>query len=306
MVTPAAKREAVAHLRTAFDMSERRACRTIDGVRMTVRYRSRRPDDAELRLRLRALAHERRRFGYRRLLVLLRREGFAVNHKRLFRLYREERLMVRRRGGRKRALGMRAPKLVPQLPNERWSLDFVADQFRDGRRLRILAVLDDCSRECLALVPDTSLSGLRVARELDRLIADRGAPKMIVSDNGTELTSNAILQWADDHKVAWHYIAPGKPVQNAFAESFIGRLRDELLNETLFRSLAHTRAVLENWRADYNTNRPHSRLGWMSPTSYAAERRSAALRYMEGSAPRTAPTTAQQGYIEPQTPITPG
>ena len=254
---PAAKREAVAHLCTAFDMSERRACRTIECVRMTVRYRSRRPADTELRNWLCALAHERRRFGYRRLHVLLRREGFKVNHKRLFRLYREERLMVRRRGGRKRALGTRAPMLIPQWPNDRWSLDFVADQFLDGRRMRILIVVDDCTRECLALVPDTSISGIRVARELDRLLAERGKPNTIVSDNGTELTSNAILQWADDHKVAWHYIAPGKPVQNAFAASFIGRLRDELLNETLFRSLAHTRDVLEAWRADYNCASQH-------------------------------------------------
>jgi putative transposase len=306
MVTPAVEREAVAHLRSAFDMSERRACRTINCVRMTVRYRSRRPDDTELRQRLRALAHERRRFGYRRLHVLLRREGFKVNHKRLFRLYREERLTVRRRGGRKRALGTRAPMLVPQLPNERWSLDFVADQFIDGRRMRILVVVDDCTRECLALVPDTSISGTRVARELDRLLADRGKPKMVVSDNGTELTSNAILQWADDHNIAWHYIAPGKPMQNAFAESFIGRLRDELLNETLFRSLSHARAVLDAWRADYNTNRPHSRLGWMSPASYAADRRSAALRYTYGAAPRTAVITAQEGNVERQTPIAAG
>jgi putative transposase len=189
MVTPAAKREAVAHLRSAFDMSERRACRTIGCVRMTVRYRCRRPDDAALRQRLRALAHERRRFGYRRLHVLLRREGFTVNHKRLFRLYREERLMVRRRGGRKRALGTRAPMLVPQWPNDRWSLDFVSDQFIDGRRMRILVVVDDCTRECLALVPDTSISGTRVARELDRLLVAYGKPETIVSDNGTELTS---------------------------------------------------------------------------------------------------------------------
>jgi putative transposase len=257
MVTPAAKREAVAHLRSAFDMSERRACRTIGCLRMTMRYRSRRSNDNELRQRLRALAHERRRFGYRRLHVLLRREGFKVNHKRLFRLYREERLMVRRRSGRKRALGSRAPILVPQLPNERWSLDFVADQFTDGRRMRILVVVDDCARECLALVPDTSISGIRVARELDRLLANRGKPKMIVSDNGTELTSNAILHWAHDHKVTWHYIAPGKPVQNAIVESFIGRLRDELLNETLFRSLPHTRAVLEAWRIDYKCASQH-------------------------------------------------
>ncbi len=306
MVTPAAKREAVAHMRSAFDMSERRACRTIGCVRMTVRYRCRRPGDADLRLRLRALAHERRRFGYRRLHVLLRREGFAVNHKRLFRLYREERLMVRRRGGRKRALGTRAPMLVPQLPNDRWSLDFVADQFIDGRRLRILAVIDDCTRECLALVPDTSISGIRVARELDRLLQVYGKPKTIVSDNGTELTSNAILRWADENKIDWHYIAPGKPVQNAFAESFIGRLRDELLNETLFRSLPHARAMLETWRIDYNHNRPHSRLGWMSPAIYAAQRRSAALRSADGSAPRTAATTAQMGITDGQTPIAAG
>lgn len=306
MVTPAAKREAVAHLRTAFDMSERRACRTIGCARMTVRYHCRRPDDTGLRLRLRALAHERRRFGYRRLHVLLRREGFKVNHKRLFRVYREERLMVRRRGGRKRALGTRAPMVVPQLPNDRWSLDFVSDQFVDGRRLRILVVVDDCTRECLALIPDTSISGIRVARELDRLLVERGKPGTIVSDNGTELTSNAILQWADEHKVAWHYIAPGKPVQNAFAESFIGRLRDELLNETLFRSLPHAHAALEIWRTDYNTARPHSRLGWMSPIIYAAARRSAALRSTDGSAQRTATITAQEGISNRPTPVPPG
>jgi putative transposase len=181
----------------------------------------------------------------------------------------------------------------------------VSDQFLDGRRLRILAVVDDCTRECLALVADTSISGQRVARELDRLLAARAKPTTIVSDNGTELTSNAILRWADDNKVAWHYIAPGKPTQNAFIESFIGRLRDELLNETLFRSLAHTRVALETWRADYNTMRPHSRLGWMTPITYAAARRSAALRSPDGSAPRTAAITAQQG-ITCQTPVPAG
>ena len=195
--------------------------------------------------------------------------------------------------------------VVPQFPNDRWSLDFASDQFLDGRRLRILAVVDDCTRECLALVADTSISGIRVARELDRLLVEHGKPKTIVSDNGTELTSNAILRWADDHAVAWHYIAPGKPVQNAFIESFIGRLRDEMLNETLFRSLAHTRAALDIWRADYNNKRPHSRLGWMTPTTYAAARRSAALRLPDGSAPRPAAITAQQGNTR-QTPIVAG
>jgi putative transposase len=203
-------------------MSERRACKIMDCDRMTTRYRSRRAEDSALRERLRALANERRRFGYRRLHYYLRKEGFIVNHKRLFRIYREERLMVRRRGGRKRALGTRAPIPVPALPNDRWSLDFVSDQFSDGRRFRVLAIVDDCTREALALIPDTSISGIRVARELDRLILSHGKPKTIVSDNGTELTSNAILKWAQDSYVGWHYIAPGKPTQNAFVESFNG------------------------------------------------------------------------------------
>jgi len=270
MVTPAAMREAVALLQEKLEVSERRACTMIGICRMTVRYRSQRPDDDELRSRMKALADERRRFGYRRLHILLRREGYVVNHKRLFRLYKEERLIVRRRGGRKRAMGTRVPIAVPLQPNQRWSLDFVSDQFSDGRRFRILTVVDDCTRECLALVADTSLSGVRVARELDQLIAARGKPATIVSDNGTELTSNAILTWADERRVGWHYIAPGKPMQNGLCESFNGRLRDELLNETLFRSLLHARDALAAWRRDYNADRPHSRLGWMTPVAYAA------------------------------------
>src|SRR6185312_5113498 len=183
----------------------------------------------------------------------------------LRRLYREERLVVRRRGSRKRALGTRAPMALPQGANQRWSLDFLTDAFTDGRRLRILAIVDDFTRECLALVADTSLSGLRVVRELDALIAIRGCPVMCVSDNGTELTSMAVLCWSQENQAQWHYIAPGKPQQNAFAESFIGRLRDELLNETMFGSLSHAREALAMWKDDYNTIRPHSRLGWMSP-----------------------------------------
>ena len=270
MVTPAAKRDAVAHLRKAFEVSERRACKILDCCRMTVRYKAVRSEDSDLRERMKAIAHERRRFGYRRLHVLLRREGYVANHKRLFRLYREEKLAVRRRGGRKRAIGTRAPMLVPLAPNERWSLDFVSDQLTDGRRFRILTIVDDCTRENIALIADTSVSGLRVARELDRLTAERGKPKMIVSDNGTEFTSNAILRWAAEARVDWHYIAPGKPIQNAFIESFNGRLRDELLNETLFSSLNQARVLLAGWRRDYNDNRPHSRLGWRTPTEFAA------------------------------------
>jgi len=204
--------------------------------RRVARYRSRRPDDGAIRVRLRALAMERRRFGYRRLGYLLVREGIGVNHKKLFRLYTEEGLTVRCRRGRKRALGTRAPLALPQGPNQRWSLDFLTDAFSDGRRFRILAVVDDFTRECLALIADTSLSGVRVARELDAIIAGRGRPAMVVSDNGTELTSAAILRWCQERRVEWHYIAPGNPTQNAFIESFNGRLRDECLNETLFTS----------------------------------------------------------------------
>jgi putative transposase len=158
---------------------------------------------------------------------------------------------------------------LPQGPNQRWSLDFLHDQLSDGRRFRVLAILDDFTRECLALVADTSLSGLRVGRELDAIIAERGKPVACVSDNGTELTSIAILRWSQETGVDWHYIAPGKPQQNAFIESFNGRLRDELLNETLFASLAHARVALARWKLDYNTIRPHSSIGNLVPADYA-------------------------------------
>ncbi len=193
--------------------------------------------DAGPRERLKTLAEERRRFGYRRLHVLLRREGREVNRKKVQRIHREERLMVRRRRGRKRALGTRRPIEPPGRSGQRWSLDFVSDAFTDGRRFRVLAVVDDFTRECLGLVADTSISGVRGARGPDALVRLHGRPEMIVSDNGTELTSNAILCWSDRTGVAWHYIAPGKPTQNAFVESFNGRLRDELMNETLFHGL---------------------------------------------------------------------
>lgn len=300
MVTPVARRKAVVHLMGHHEMSERRACKAMGFCRMTIRYETRRSDDDRLRERMKALAHERRRFGYRRIHVLLKREGHRVNHKKLFRLYREEKLTVRKRGGRKRAIGTRAPILVPMTANDRWSLDFVSDQLTDGRRFRVLTIVDDCTRECLGLVADTSLSGLRVARELDRIIEKRGKPKMIVSDNGSEFTSNAILQWTDQVKVEWHYIAPGKPIQNAFIESFNGRLRDELLNETLFSSLSHARSALSSWRSDYNEHRPHSGLGWLTPAEFAQTinpRRDAVLRSRNGSAPQhaaTAPNTATQ------------
>jgi putative transposase len=250
--------------------SQRRACGLVGLHPKTYRYASKRPDDGALRAKLKELASQRRRFGYRRLGLMLERQGIKLNRKKLYRLYKEERLTVRRRGGRKRALGTRAPMAVPQDRNLRWSLDFVADSLVSGRRFRILAVVDDFTRECLGLVVDTSLTGLRVVRELDRIAELRGYPCMLVSDNGTEFTSNAILAWQQEKAIEWHYIAPGKPMQNGFVESFNGRLRDECLNEHLFANLREAQHIIEDWRIDYNTNRPHSSLNGLTPTEFAA------------------------------------
>ena len=269
MVTPDAKRKAVAHACEAHGVSQRRACEALNIDRSTVRYASTRSDDASLREAMKAVASERRRFGYRRVHIMLERQGIVMNQKKLRRLYREEKLQVRRRGGRKRALGTRRPIFVPDRANIRWSLDFVSDAFTDGRRFRVLAVIDDYTRECLALIADTSLSGVRVVRELDTVIAWRGRPDTIVSDNGTEFTSMAILRWCQQTGVQWHYIAPGKPMQNAFVESFNGSFRDECLNDTLFSTLVEARRAIRSWKEDYNRQRPHSALGNITPAEFA-------------------------------------
>jgi putative transposase len=208
--------------------SQRRACRLIEVDPKTVR-REPVSDAPEIRERLRAFAAVRRRFGYRRLGLLLERENIVLNAKKLLRLYREEGLSVRRRRGRKRATGARAPIALPQAPNQRWSLDFVSDALSWGRRFRVLAVVDDFTREALALIVDTSIGGQRVVRELETLVSVRGRPSTIVIDNGTELTSRAVLEWTNKSGLDWRYIEPGKPQQNAFVESFNGRFRDECL-----------------------------------------------------------------------------
>ena len=197
MVTPDAKRDAVVHAMQKHGVSQRRACEALSVDRSSMRYRSVRPDDASIREAMKKVASERRRFGYRRIHVMLERQGIIMNLKKLRRLYREEKLTVRKRGGRKRALGTRRPLALPSGPNERWSLDFVSDAFTDGRRFRVLAVVDDFTRECLCLVADTSLSGARLARELDDLTTRRTKPKTIVSDNGTEMTSMPNLLMRD-------------------------------------------------------------------------------------------------------------
>ena len=271
MVTPQVKREAVAYVLNAYDVSERRACRILSIERSLARYSFTRPPDTELRERLKALAVERRRFGYRRLAIFLRREGFVCNIKKVHRIYREEKLMVKRRNGRKRALGTRQPLPKPDSINQVWSLDFMSDAFTDGRRFRVLGILDQCSRECLAIAADTSMPGLRVVRELDTLIKERGKPKVIVSDNGPELTSVAVLIWASQQGIYWHYITPGKPQQNGYTESLNDKIRDECLNEHWFSNLAEARRIIDDWRHDYNHVRPHSSLGYLTPKEFVAQ-----------------------------------
>ena len=204
---------------------------------------------------------------------------------------------MRKRRSRRKAIGTRAPILVEAMPNARWSLDFVHDQLAGGRRFRILNIVDDVTRECLAGIPDTSISGKRVARELTTLIERRGKPRMIVSDNGTEFTSNAILGWSKECQVEWHYIAPGKPMQNGYIESFNGRMRDELLNESLFLDLDQARKIIAVWVADYNTTRPHSSLGYKTPAAYADHLTATGYRAAlhDGSARRPVAHTAPKG-----------
>jgi putative transposase len=211
MVAPDAKRKAVAHVVLVHGVSQRRACEVLAVDRSSVRHRSVRPDDAAERATMKAVAAERRRFGYRRIHIMPDRRGIVMNLKKLRRLYREEHLQVRKRGGRKRALGTRRPLAVPQAANDRWSLDFISEALTDRRRFRVLAVVDDFTRECLTLVVDTSLSGARVVQELDAVIARRGRPGTIVSDNGTEFTSTAILSWCQRTEIARHLIAPESP-----------------------------------------------------------------------------------------------
>ena len=265
MVTPTARREAVSHLQDHFAVSERCACRLVEVSRSTVRYQPRRNDDAALVERLRALARQRPRFGYRRLHALLRREGQLVNHKRVYRVYRAAGLAVPRRKRKRVAARRGQPAHIGTWPNEHWSLDFMSDTLSTGRRLRTLSVLDTCTREALGIAVDTSLPSQAVTRLLDRILLSRHRPERITLDNGPELTSRWFDQWADRNGIELDYIDPGKPVQNAVMESFNGRFRDECLNSHWFTSLTDARRTIEAWRIDYNQERPHSSLGYRTP-----------------------------------------
>ena len=255
-----------------YSISERRACRLLELARGTRRYQPRRPpDEAELRRRLRELAAERPRFGYRRLGALLGREGRRVNPKRVYRLYRAEGLSLRRKA-RKRLRRSAPPATVLTRANQRWSMDFLSDAIAGLRPFRIFALVDDYTRECLALEADTSLSGVRVKRVLERVAAERGRPEALLSDNGPELTSRVLEAWSLENRVRHEFIEPGKPQQNGFMESFNGRLREECLNTHWFTSLADARRKLEAWRLDYNGARPHSSLGYRTPLEFARQR----------------------------------
>ena len=269
MVTTSARRAVVGFLEKAYRMSQRRACGVVGFVRSSCRYLSRRGDEMEIRTRLVELAAERPRYGYRRLCDLLRREQ-VINHKRVHRLYRLEGLAVRRRRRKRVASVQRKPLEPSSAPNQEWSMDFMSDTLATGRVFRTLNIVDDFTRECLAIEVDTSLPGLRVVRVLERLAAERGLPGRLVVDNGPEFACRVMDQWVYDHGVELHFIAPGRPMQNAFVESFNGKFRDECLNQHWFTSLGDARRTIEEWRIDYNDVRPHGSLGRIPPATFAA------------------------------------
>ena len=277
MVKPAALRQATGMVMAEMGFSQRRACRVIGLPRSSCQYRSLRAVPGELVARLRALATKRPRFGYRRLHVLLRREGQVVNHKRIYRLYRQEGLSLRRKARKRLTAGVRTVLPPPSRPNERWSMDFVSDATATGQRFRVFTLVDDFTRESLTLLPDTSLGGARVARALELVAAERGLPDLIVTDNGPEFSGRVLDTWCYQRGVKHHFIRPGKPVENAYIESFNGKFRDECLNQHWFFSLEEARRLIAEWLLDYNEARPHSSLDGMTPLEYAEANRGLTL-----------------------------
>lgn len=268
MVKPAQKKEMAGYLQKQHGRSQRRAAALVGSAPSVLRYRSRRSDDGLLRERLRELASERLRFGYRRLHVLLRREDLVINRKKTYRLYREENLHLRPKKRRRITSSVGMAPIAPTQADQVWTLDFVHDNLACGRVFRTLNIMDAWSREALAIEADTSLTGKRVVRVLEALIESRGKPHMLQMDNGSEFRGIDVDQWAYRHQVKLHFIEPGKPTQNSKIESFNGKLRDECLNQEWFVSLSHARFVLEAWKDDYNTVRPHSALNYQTPTQW--------------------------------------
>jgi putative transposase len=278
MVKPAARREVVGYLKQAFGMSERRACGVAAICRATHRYRVRRREPAQLRATLLGLAREKPKYGYRFLHRILRRRGFTVNHKRIYRMYREEGLALRRHRRRRRyAAAPREAATRAVRAGQRWSMDFVSDHLASGRRFRVLTVVDTFSRRSPGILADWSIGGERVSRFLDEVAKSGGLPETITVDNGPEFISNALDRWAYDRGVKLHFIRPGKPTENAFIESFNSRLREECLNANWFDSLEHARELIAAWWTDYNTDRPHSALGGLTPMEYEQQLRQTQL-----------------------------
>jgi putative transposase len=273
--------------------SLRRACRVVGLSTATWRYqRHGRLDNRELLSRLQVHAAERPRYGYRRLHTLIAREGVIANHKRVHRVYREAGLQVRRRRRKRITRGERVPLPVPTGPRRRWSMDFMVDTLADGRGFRTLNIVDDFTRECVAIEVDRSLPGARVVRVLERLAGTIGLPSVIVSDNGPEFSGRTLDAWAYRHRIALRFIRPGKPIENAYVESFNGKFRDECLNEHWFLSVAEAQQIIEAWRVDYNTVRPHRSLGQWTPAAYAAACAGSATGW--GACSAAAPNTGQQ------------
>ena len=264
----AARREVVRQLQR-LGLSERQALRLVGMSASTLRYGARNDGNLDLRVRLKELAGQHRRHGYRMLHNRLRHEGWAINVKRTYRVYREEGLMVRKRRRKKLPVPERQPLVRPTQPNEVWSMDFVFDELAGGRRVKTLTVVDDCSKEAVQIVADTSIPALYVTRVLDQIKAERGLPKAIRTDNGPEFAGRTMQNWAAKNGVELRFIQPGKPVQNAYIESFNSRFRDECLSQHWFASLSHMRSVIDNWREDYNHHRPHSTLGYLPPAVFA-------------------------------------
>jgi len=268
VVTPAKRKDVAKHLIEKFSLSERSACQLASVSRTCVRYMPKPRTDGKLRTRLKQLAVDHPALGYLMLHGLLRDEGLVVNRKRTYRIYCEEGLQVRTKK-RKKIQRPRQPMIVPDAPNQRWSMDFVSDQLACGRRFRVLNVIDDFTREAIGQLVATSISGNQTSRFLTQLIEQRGKPKTVIGDNGTEFTSKAMFFWSRDTGVKLGFIQPGKPTQNAFVESFNGKFRNECLNQHWFRSLEEATTLIDEWRYGYNHIRPHSSLDYMPPVEFA-------------------------------------
>jgi putative transposase len=270
VVTPSCRRDVVTLLRAAYKVSERRACGAMDFCRATQRYVLQAAAQSELRLRLKELAHARVRYGYRRLHVLLRREGWTVNHKRVYRLYKQEGLVIRQKTPRrKRSCRYRGERLEISAPNQTWAMDFMSDTLFDNRSYRILTVVDCHSREGLAVEPRRSFRAFHVVEALDRIVRERGKPKTIRCDNGPEFAGRVLDQWAFFNEVELDFSRPATPTDNAYAESFNASVRKELLNASWFSTLAEARLRMEVWRKEYNEERPHTSLQNRTPKEYA-------------------------------------